>query len=140
MRIYIGLAALVLIAVAVAAGCRNTAIKTVKTDEPVTIKIGQTARVDDGALELTLLPEINDSRCASDVQCIRAGEVVVRVNVKRDGQDVAPFTFAVPSGPYTNVQFIGPYRIELKDVQPYPNSKKQTKPEDYRATFTVEKN
>lgn len=134
------LSTLLIFAALMGASCRDIKVKQVRLNELFELAPGETAKLIDEPLEITLLPEIADSRCASDVVCIRAGEVVVRIYVKHEGTDVAPLTLAVPPGePYSHQHVVGPYRIELKDVQPYPKSSDPAKMEDYRATFIVEK-
>ena len=79
-----------------------------------------------GILEL-----MEDSRCPSDVQCVWAGTVRVRVSLDSYNRDFT-FTLGQP-------QVVGKATITLTAVTPAEKFSTQTVPlSDYRFTFTVE--
>lgn len=82
---------------------------------------------------ITVIPLelVEDSRCATDVVCIQAGTVRVRVKIQSDaGEQESILTLGTPF-PIQGAVVI------LTSVLPAPNSKVQIKPSDYRFTFKV---
>lgn len=75
---------------------------------------------------------IEDSRCPSDVQCIQAGTVRVRLTIGGDPKEEYELTLIEP------LVIDGVRRITLLKVDPAPVSKVETKKSDYRFTFLVE--
>jgi hypothetical protein len=53
-----------------------------KLGEQFYIKVGQTESINSENIKIKLLEVTNDSRCASDVVCIWAGEVKAVLNVR----------------------------------------------------------
>src|SRR5688572_8058334 len=66
-------------------------------DEELTLEPGQLATVDDGAFSVRFLGVPHDSRCPTDVQCVTAGNAVVRLRVSdpRGGQTTAELNTTV---------------------------------------------
>jgi len=97
--------------------------------------MGTSATLPDG-LKVTLDGVKSDSRCPSDVQCVRAGEAVVTVTLSKpaDGQVQRELRTTAPASeaPYLT------YVVKLVALAPYPKSPQQIRPEDYVATFTVD--
>jgi hypothetical protein len=83
---------------------------------------------------LTLTPRSvsSDSRCPKDVQCIQAGNVVVKVEaVSEEGSE----TFEITS--VGNPVLFGRYYIELKNVMPEKVSDKAIAATEYALTFIL---
>jgi hypothetical protein len=104
-------------------------------NEPFTLKRGASASVG-GERVLVLFEQLlEDSRCPADVQCIQAGEAVVRVRTTQRGQE--PDEFDLSTNPRANTAEVGKYVLELTALDPVPLVSRQTRPEDIRATFVL---
>jgi hypothetical protein len=87
----------------------------------------------DNSLNFTIT-EINDSRCPSDVVCIWAGKVDVKIKVE------SPVAGTITLSTYDNpVDTVGNYSFKIIDVSPYPISTKTIKLEDYVVLLSIEK-
>lgn len=84
-----------------------------------------------GNISITPSEILEDSRCPSDVQCIQAGTVRVRVRLERN-----KVTQTVDMKLNTAVTFSG-QSVELIEVTPGKVSTKTNAPGDYRFTFRV---
>lgn len=86
------------------------------------------------ALGVTLKPLVvtEDSRCPSNVQCIQAGTVRVRVRVGSDidTESEKVFTLGTPMSLKAGT-------VELVSVAPLKNSTQQIKSADYRFIFKI---
>lgn len=82
---------------------------------------------------VTVLSLVEDSRCPSDVQCIQAGTVRIKVKIE-SGMGIAVQTFTLGETITTETE-----AMTLTAVRPLTNSKIQTNPDDYRFTFKVER-
>jgi heme/copper-type cytochrome/quinol oxidase subunit 2 len=81
--------------------------------------------------KITVWAVTEDSRCASDVQCIQAGRVRVALNVvSPSGPSI---TEMEPGGVYTTETL----SIKLDKVEPYPISTHKTADSEYRFYFTI---
>lgn len=60
--------------------------ETAVSDEDARLGLGSEQRLTDG---LTIIPVaiVEDSRCPADVLCIQAGELIVQVLIRRDGEE-----------------------------------------------------
>ena len=96
-------------------------------DEIIEIKLGQEIQVNDH-LNLNF-HDVEDSRCPSDLTCIREGNVTAMIAVKNQTHRVSGlFT------PGYALSYITPYEITLVDLQPHPISTEETK---YVATINI---
>ena len=105
--------------------------------EPFTLAAGATVRVGSERTGVTFEAVVADSRCPTDVQCIRAGEAVVRVTVARQRQPAE--TVEVQTTPNRDQVTAAGYTLTLTRLLPVPNTKTPTTVSDYRATFTLAK-
>src|SRR4030095_11104867 len=71
-------------AVALAACGRDGSAATLNA--PIQLAPGQSAVFDAENLEVKFVAIDSDSRCPNDVACVWAGEVVVRLAVRKDGR------------------------------------------------------
>ena len=79
------------------------------------------------------ITEISDSRCPSDVVCIWAGKVDVKIVVE------SPVTGTIVLSTYDNpVDTVGNFSFKIIDVLPYPISTKTIQLEDYNVTLKIE--
>lgn len=105
-------------------GCTKptTDIPVYQLDETFKLKKNTTCIIKDTGLEVELL-DINDSRCPEGVQCVRAGEAVVKIEVKGINGENQTITLAVPDADtdYKSVAEVGGFTITLLNVYPYPS-------------------
>ena len=111
--------------------------QAVTLGEPFTLAAGATVRVGSERTGVTFEAVVADSRCPTDVQCIRAGEAVVRVTVARQRQPAE--TVEVQTTPNRDQVTAAGYTLTLTRLLPVPNTKTPTTVSDYRATFTLAK-
>jgi hypothetical protein len=110
---------------------------TAMLGEEVSLRPMQSAYVGSELFFLRFEEVVSDNRCPSDVVCIRAGEVIVRVSA---GESRDSYTFAVPSwssAEHPHNRVIDGYQVELLSVQPHPRSSESINPSDYVANFVV---
>jgi hypothetical protein len=93
----------------------------------VQLRLGETAALDGGALQLTFSQVAEDSRCPRDVLCIWMGRAVVRLEVVVDGVERHSATVTLYPGPRTQRSpdldaTVGRYVLSLADLQPYPTA------------------
>lgn len=115
----------------------TAASSSVSLDTPFELRAGQTAVVSGEALSVTFESVPEDSRCPTGVQCVWAGNAVVRVVLSQGGKaaGVELNTNLEPkTATYLN------YTIELVSLAPYPSAKGgPIAQSQYRATFIVRK-
>ena len=131
--------------VLVGAGCNrldkqeNSSSLSVTFNNPFTLAKGQTVQMavdDTTVLSLTFVNVENDSRCPTDVQCIRAGEAIIQVQASLTSapiQDLLLDTSAMESVEYEN------YLIRILELTPVPTSGTQIEQSDYRVSLSVSK-
>jgi len=102
--------------------------------EEVALAPGQTAEVEGERLAVAFLRVAEDSRCPRDVQCVRAGEAKVELELRVDDR-VEGVVLATPIEPRSAA--LGPYRVHLLRLEPLPT--RVGPPERYTATLRVEK-
>lgn len=109
------------------AACAATTPPVQTTGTP-TAGLGQTANVD--SLLVTPAAVVEDSRCPADVQCVWAGRLVVRTEV-RGGSWVKTLDLTLGAG-----QHVADGEIILVSAVPEKNSTKPVNPGDYRFTYS----
>lgn len=72
---------------------------------------------------LEFLRKLSESRCPSDVECVRAGEATILVRFQPSSQSPALLSLMTPAGASgsTVVDTLG-YRLSLEELRPYPSS------------------
>jgi hypothetical protein len=121
--------ALLLSAVALAACGRGGWSATL--DAPVQLAPGQSVVFESDELEVTFVGIDSDSRCPRDVTCVWAGEVVVRLDLRKDGRTKqlgVKETEGLPVDGYT---------VSVLEVLPVRASSQPIAPADYRVTLQV---
>lgn len=94
----------------------------------VQLHVGETATLDGGALQLSMVQVAEDSRCPMDVMCVWMGRAVVGLHVVLDGVDRGDVNVTLYPGPQNQHNQRSPdldatidrYVISLVDLQPYP--------------------
>lgn len=104
------------------------------------LKIGETALIKDQSLSLTVNKKTEESRCASDVQCIWAGQVSFELTLDNKGiKENFTLTKRADSEDLS-VKKIGDYTIKLVKVLPETFKSDNTpKDSDYILTLKIEK-
>jgi hypothetical protein len=125
------------IAVLLAACARAplSATQGVALGQPFAIKVGQSMMVTGEGLELAFETVVSDSRCPRDVQCIRAGEAIIRIAVEKAPNPRASFELRTTAS--SNDATYGSYSIRLLSVNPYPDTSRRIQPEEYEAMLVV---
>ncbi len=127
----------VLLTVVALAGCGENAASP-SLGQNFTLKVGETANIVSEGLKLRFDDVISDSRCPSDVQCIRAGEAEVRLIATQAGADTPLILVEQGLTSGLNVVDYKNYTIEFR-LTPYPVSTRQLTDADYRLELTVTK-
>ena len=104
-------------------------------DRPFTLKAGTSVSLEAERLTVAFDRLLSDSRCPKGVNCIVAGEAVVRISLSkagsaREGRDLQTTADGAEAT-------YGAYRIKLVAVDPYPIADRQTAPKDYVVTLLV---
>lgn len=100
------------------------------------LRVGQSAGVADGELQVGFDGVVSDSRCAKGEQCIRAGDAVVRVwlqrrNGPRETRELRFPPDATPAARPPDAE------IRLVRLEPVPVSGRPIAPGDYVATLAL---
>jgi uncharacterized lipoprotein YajG len=117
-------------------GCAPSKVKA-SLDKEFTLAIGQTANISGENLTIKLLDVTADSRCASDVECVWAGEVKVLLDINSSGSS-QQFELTQLGAGNAEGQKIGNYTCKFT-VEPYPISTHQIEKSEYRLKMTVSK-
>jgi hypothetical protein len=104
-------------------------------DQPFTLKPGESVPVGAERVQVSFERVISDSRCPRDVQCIQAGEAVVRALVALPGRGREPLQLSTT--PSQSSAAAGGFVLTLTDLQPVPPAARPLRPSEYRATFTL---
>jgi hypothetical protein len=121
-----------------ALGCNDDNSISVNLGEQFYVKVGQTESIDSENIKIKLLEVTNDSRCASDVVCIWAGEVKAVLNVSINNKDMGDITLTLGAGNTDqSIANIGGYSIKVLAVNPYPVSTHTIEQSEYIVTLIV---
>ena len=102
------------------------------------LSIEKTVAITDEDLEITFVEVSRDNRCARDVVCITAGDVVCLMKIA-EGESSYNIELAQPGLYYDYSQeLFGGYKYTFK-VEPYPESDKVISTDEYRILLTVSK-
>jgi len=116
------------------AGTPPTAIQ-VQPNREFDIASGQEAHVQGTPIVVSFRGVSNDSRCPTDVQCVWAGNAVVRLSLSQGEGPAIEVSLNSTLDPRIT-KFAG-YSIRLAGLKPAPNSGKPIPPGDYVATLEV---
>ncbi|MEH2289988.1 hypothetical protein [Nostoc sp.] len=108
---------------------------------PFYLRYGRTAYLPTENIEIKFSKVIDDSRCPSDVTCIWQGEVIIGLDIIKNGKQVSTLTLTlIPGDEPLPIQFLNKYSVRLIEVSPYPNSKKTIALQDYIVKIVVNRN
>jgi hypothetical protein len=117
-------------------GSTSASTMTVPLGREFTLRVGETAMVDDTSLRISVDKVADDSRCPVDVQCVWEGDATVSVAIV----DTAARSYALhTSGRFEREVTHGAYHVALVRLDPVPRSTAPVTPSDYRATLLVRK-
>jgi Zn finger protein HypA/HybF involved in hydrogenase expression len=108
-----------------------------QTSQDLTLQIGKQKKVFKNKLTVQFVSVLEDSRCPEGVDCIWAGNAKVQIKVKKTNG--AWETLEINSNLKPQSQKIEGYEIKLKSLTPYPKVNVKTKPETYKAVFSIQK-
>ena len=101
---------------------------------PFQLKPGEIATIPDSP-RLRFDTVRTDSRCPIDAICITAGDATIAVTLLRSsGRETRELHTMPPQSQFSYSRYV----VKLTELQPYPRSDRQAKPEDYLATFIVQ--
>lgn len=122
-----------LLALPLAAGCINTfrtgPVPGTDENQQVEIPIGQTRTFDEERLAVGFGAVMEDSRCPTGAQCVRAGNARVGLVLQERGEATRSVELNTAENP-RRVSHEG-YVVELVDLQPLPAAGTETDPERY---------
>jgi hypothetical protein len=95
----------------------------------------QSATVGPDRVQIRFDRVVSDSRCPKDVQCIQAGEAVVRIVVSLSGGTANELELNTRRD--GNSTIVGKYVLTLTALEPVPVSTRRTREEEFRATFIL---
>jgi hypothetical protein len=135
--------AAIAIVLAAVAACSSSTLSTEpiilsqsEAADSVKVRVGQMLIVDGIRVRFTGVE--SDSRCGTDVVCVWAGDAIANFSVELDCECRAA---AIQLPLHVNVEprsgSAYGHRVELKDLQPYPRSGAQIKPDAYWAWIRV---
>lgn len=118
-------------------------------DTPFTLKAGQSIAVAGEPATIRLERWGDDKRCPADAECAESGPVKLQITLARRGHTMTYPVFVAHTDRDGNVLAdapgadattqIGPYRITLTAVTPYPTGSQPIPWDAYNATFVVSK-
>ena len=108
-----------------------------KLGSEVVLTRGASHHVADTDLTVVFETVVEDSRCPTGVSCVWAGDAAVRIRIE------APATASVTRELHTNAGFEremahGGVRVRLVSLTPEPGPDGPPRPDDYRATLSIE--
>jgi hypothetical protein len=104
-------------------------------NQQFTLRRGETVSINGTSVRLQFMEVTGDSRCASDVMCIQAGDAIVHVRAL-DGAAVADYELHAGDSRRSAASH-RQLRIELVQLDPTPVSTRPIGQDDYRATLRV---
>lgn len=108
--------------------------------EEISLKKSQTISYCKENISISFVDVLNDSRCPSNVTCIWAGFVQVKLDIQGiSGESTIELATEPNSyGISSQVDFEG-LSIKLVDVSPYPAINVKINPDEFRAILLIEK-
>ncbi|MCI0395787.1 MAG: hypothetical protein L0332_28680 [Chloroflexi bacterium] len=111
-------------------------------DEPFVLDAGQETFVAGEGLRLRFEGVLEDSRCPTQVNCFWTGQARITVVVEQVGQEPITLEFNTNPAPGMTRDLLpaGPYTVQLKQLDPYPEHPDRPIPfTAYQATLVVSK-
>ena len=106
---------------------------TVPLDQQFIARPGQPATIAGTAVRVQFVEVTSDSRCAINAICFTAGDASIAILVE---DDQGSGRYELHTGdPSRKSAAHRDLRIELMELEPYPNTNRRTDPSEYRATL-----
>jgi hypothetical protein len=102
--------------------------------EPFDLRAGASATIDQG-LAIIFDRVMSDSRCPMDAICVTAGDAVVAVTISQGAAGSGGRELHTDARG-SEASYLA-YTITLLALQPFPQSGRQIRPDDYVATLAV---
>jgi len=118
------------------AGCKGTI--DANLDSQFTLAPGQSAYLNSEKMYVKFIGITQDSRCATGVECIRAGDVSFSIEISQNGVK-SPATLTITGGQNSSMAFVSQLYTLTASVTPYPAAGKTIKKGDYRLLLSVNK-
>ena len=104
------------------------------------LKYGKTAYLPTENIEIKFSKVIQDSRCPTKVTCIWQGQVIIGLDIIKNGKQVSTLMLTlIPGSDALPIQFLDKYTVTLKEVSPYPQSEQTIALKDYIVKIVVSK-
>jgi hypothetical protein len=102
-----------------------------------TLPAGKTAVISGESLKIKFVEVTGDSRCATGVECVRAGDAQCLMLIYK-GDSQTSLTFVQDGSNEVNSMDFNVYNAQFR-LEPYPVKDSTIKPEDYKLIMTVTK-
>ena len=107
---------------------------------PFYLKYGKTAYIPSENIEIKFSKVIEDSRCPTNVTCIWQGEVIIGLDIIKNGKQLSTLMLTlIPGRDALPIQFSNKYSVTLIGVSPYPSGQTIAL-QDYIVQLVVKKN
>lgn len=111
-------------------------VRSAEVGERFDLSVGERARVGGGALTIGFRGVREDSRCATDVQCVWVGDAAVALTVALG--DAGPRTLTLHTTLVPRAGSTGHFTITVEGLRPEPVSTRRIDPDAYVVTLLVE--
>ena len=102
------------------------------------LKVAETAFLESESIKVRFVTVFQDSRCPSDVVCIRAGEAKVTVKILKNDESLGDLVLISEAGNEKLATATSDgYSVRLVKVDPYPVSTQKIELSDYVITLVV---
>ncbi|HSR53973.1 MAG TPA: hypothetical protein VLV83_24355 [Acidobacteriota bacterium] len=103
------------------------------------LPIHRVVAIVDEDLSLTFEEVLEDSRCPEGVDCVWAGQAVIRLMAEEGGEARSLQLKLRAGSPETAGTRVGAYLLQFIQLAPYPQADQKIPPTDYLATLLVKK-
>jgi hypothetical protein len=111
-------------------------LRQVGVNVPFVLAPGETVELAGAQTLITFVSVTNDSRCPTDVTCVRAGDATVHLRVQAAGMGPQDLTLVFGDPAKESAQFEG-YTVTATDLAPAPVSTRTIAQSEYRVTLVV---
>jgi len=120
-------------------GCGSKVDIEAELGQQFSLFFGETAEIKGEQLEITFVEILEDSRCPSDVNCIREGRVRCRLDASYQGTDYEVILAQLGLSYEYDSGIFKDFRLSFK-IEPYPLSEVTLSAKDYYIYLTIFKN
>lgn len=117
----------------------NSNTKNVQLNEVFSLKINQSAELENDGMKITLLEITEDSRCPTNAECFWAGRAIAEFKVEKSGESlIRTLTDNPENDPTLSTAFTAfGHLVKLDEVTPYPDGNPIAQ-KDYVVRITIE--